>query len=190
MPSWRRVGPVKVYSLLNIRGLCSCAKSQFRTSFVRNFGANHKQERTVPIGRGQPVRRGNLNLLMGDAAHTPTSLAHCRTVPVKQGATCDRDRPAGEWAAQTDLLPGRHTVRRQHLLFQIKDRRLPALAALRDSILSPGPNARSSPSTAMPEREPDLNRKLAHTIKPTRGPATQLVTLADCAPSFPGPSTD
>jgi hypothetical protein len=33
----------------------------------------------------------------------------------------------------------------------------------------------------MPNREPNLNRKLAHTIKPTRGPAAQLETLADAA---------
>ena len=33
----------------------------------------------------------------------------------------------------------------------------------------------------MPEREPNLNRKLAHTIKPTRGPVAQLETLADAA---------
>jgi hypothetical protein len=33
----------------------------------------------------------------------------------------------------------------------------------------------------MPKREPNLNRKLAHTIKPSRGPAAQLETLADAA---------
>ena len=33
----------------------------------------------------------------------------------------------------------------------------------------------------MPKREPNLNRKLAHPIKPTGGPATQLETLADAA---------
>jgi glutamine amidotransferase PdxT len=33
----------------------------------------------------------------------------------------------------------------------------------------------------MPNREPNLNRKLAHTIKPTGGPAAQLETLADAA---------
>jgi hypothetical protein len=34
----------------------------------------------------------------------------------------------------------------------------------------------------MPEREPDLNRRLAHTIKPTPGPAApQLEALADAA---------
>jgi len=33
----------------------------------------------------------------------------------------------------------------------------------------------------MPKREPDLNRMLAHPIKPTRGPAAQLETLADAA---------
>ncbi|SRR6266516_7049286 len=33
----------------------------------------------------------------------------------------------------------------------------------------------------MPKREPNLDRKLTHTIKPTRGPAAQLETLADAA---------
>ena len=33
----------------------------------------------------------------------------------------------------------------------------------------------------MPKRQPNLNRKLAHTIKPTGGPAAQLDTLADAA---------
>ena len=34
---------------------------------------------------------------------------------------------------------------------------------------------------AKPFKEPDLSRKLAHTIKPTRGPAAHLETLADAA---------
>jgi hypothetical protein len=33
----------------------------------------------------------------------------------------------------------------------------------------------------MPKRQPNLNRKLAHTIKPNPGPAAQLETLADAA---------
>jgi hypothetical protein len=33
----------------------------------------------------------------------------------------------------------------------------------------------------MPKRRPNLDRKLAHTIKPTGGPAAQLDTLADAA---------
>jgi hypothetical protein len=33
----------------------------------------------------------------------------------------------------------------------------------------------------MPKRQPNLNRKLAHTIKPTRDPAAQLDTLANAA---------
>jgi hypothetical protein len=33
----------------------------------------------------------------------------------------------------------------------------------------------------MPKHPPNLNRKLAHTIKSTRGPAAQLETLADAA---------
>src|SRR2546427_6322962 len=33
----------------------------------------------------------------------------------------------------------------------------------------------------MPKREPGLDRKLAHVIKPTGGPAAQLETLADAA---------
>ncbi len=34
---------------------------------------------------------------------------------------------------------------------------------------------------AKPAKAPDLSRKLAHTIKPTGGPAAQLDTLADAA---------
>ncbi len=33
----------------------------------------------------------------------------------------------------------------------------------------------------MPKRESNLNRKLAHTTKPTGGPVAQLETLADAA---------
>jgi hypothetical protein len=32
-----------------------------------------------------------------------------------------------------------------------------------------------------PAKKPDLSRKLAHTVKPTGGPAAQLETLADAA---------
>jgi len=35
-------------------------------------------------------------LLRCDAGHTRLASAQGRTVPAKQGATCDRDRPAGE----------------------------------------------------------------------------------------------
>ncbi len=43
------------------------------------------------------ARRGrNYRLSKCDAGHTLTWLAYCRTVPIDQGATCDRDRPAGE----------------------------------------------------------------------------------------------
>jgi len=34
---------------------------------------------------------------------------------------------------------------------------------------------------AAPAKKPDLSRKLAHTVKPTGGPAAQLDTLADAA---------
>ncbi len=34
---------------------------------------------------------------------------------------------------------------------------------------------------AAPAKSPDLSGKLAHTIKPSRGPAAQLETLADAA---------
>src|SRR5436305_113873 len=39
----------------------------------------------------------------------------------------------------------------------------------------------ASPAPSMPKRQPNLNRKLAHTLKRTGGPAAQLDTLADAA---------
>ena len=39
----------------------------------------------------------------------------------------------------------------------------------------------ASSRTAKPAKSPDLTRQLAHTIKPTAGPAAHLETIADAA---------
>jgi hypothetical protein len=98
--------------MLPRRGHRASSWRRYREGNVRSVASPGSVSLVIVGSKDRRVaRRGrNYRLSRCDAGHTLTCLAYCRTVPIDQGATCDRDRQAGERRRTKTLLPDLGTV--------------------------------------------------------------------------------
>jgi hypothetical protein len=98
--------------MLPRRGHRASSWRRYREGNVRSLASPGSVSLVIVGSKDRRVaRRGrNYRLSRCDAGHMLTCLAYCRTVPIDQGATCDRDRQAGERGRTKTLLPDLGTV--------------------------------------------------------------------------------